>query len=378
MNKKEVSEIKKQFTPANCAITRICGCYVDHEKNKKMESKEAFLSLPEEEAFKYFEIFKKTLSGKIGKNILNLSFPLSSEKPGGPQDFLLELRKSRLEDKELIEKFYDKVIENYNFESNYYIILIHGMYDIPGKTSDGETMYDASEDVYEYILCSICPVSLSKPGLGYYAENNKIQDLIREWVVDKPDKGFLFPAFNDRNADIHNVLYYTKKTNDIQEDMIENLLGAMLPMSADVQKELFQRMIEDVLDEQSDCNTVKNIHETINEIIVEHEKDPDPLLFDKKDIRKIFEKSGVTDICMEEFDSVYELMVPQKRLFAANNITDTSKLHIKSCDIELKIENESLHKVRTALVEGRKCLVIQTDDEIEVNGSIVKTLITNN
>lgn len=70
MNKKEILEIRKQFTPANCAITRICGCYVDHEKEKKMESKEAFLSLPEEEAFKYFDIFKKTLSGTVGKKYI--------------------------------------------------------------------------------------------------------------------------------------------------------------------------------------------------------------------------------------------------------------------------------------------------------------------
>ena len=87
MNKKEISEIKKQFSPNNCAITRICGCYVDGEKNKKTELKEAFLSLSEEEMFKYFEIFKKTLSGTIGKNLdrkstrLNSSHPSSSRMP---------------------------------------------------------------------------------------------------------------------------------------------------------------------------------------------------------------------------------------------------------------------------------------------------------
>ena len=34
MNKKEVLEIRKQFTPENCAITRIAGCYVDGEKRE--------------------------------------------------------------------------------------------------------------------------------------------------------------------------------------------------------------------------------------------------------------------------------------------------------------------------------------------------------
>jgi hypothetical protein len=122
MNKKEVLEIRKQFTPANCAITRIAGCYVDHEKNKKMESKSAFLSLPEEEAFKYFDIFKKTLSGTMGKNMLNMEFPIDQEMPGGTQEFLMKLKASKLEDDMLLEEFYDKVIATYEYAENYYIM----------------------------------------------------------------------------------------------------------------------------------------------------------------------------------------------------------------------------------------------------------------
>ena len=84
MTKQEISEIKKLFTPKNCSITRICGCYVDGEKNKKTELKQAFLALPEEEMFKYFEILRKSLSGTIGKNLLNLEFPLKSETAAVP------------------------------------------------------------------------------------------------------------------------------------------------------------------------------------------------------------------------------------------------------------------------------------------------------
>lgn len=32
MNKKEVLEIRKQYTPERCSITRICGCYVNGNK----------------------------------------------------------------------------------------------------------------------------------------------------------------------------------------------------------------------------------------------------------------------------------------------------------------------------------------------------------
>ena len=229
MNKKEISEIKKQFSPDNCCITRICGCYVDGEKNKKTELKEAFLSLSEEEMFKYFDIFKKTLSGTIGKNLLNMDFPLAQEQEGGTQYFLRKLKESKLKDDSLVESFYDKIIENYEYGENYYIILIHAVYDIPGKSSDGQEMFDASDEIYEHILCSICPVKLSKAGLCYNAQTNNIEDRVRDWIVEMPDLGFLFPVFNDRSTDLHSILYYTKMQKSFALSLLMRFLAAPLP-----------------------------------------------------------------------------------------------------------------------------------------------------
>ena len=377
MNKKEILEIRKQFTPANCAITRICGCYVDHEKTKKMESKDAFLSLPEEEAFKYFDIFKKTLSGTMGKNMLNMEFPLDAEMPGGTQEFLLKLRGSKLEDDMLLEEFYDKIIESYIYEENYYIILIHAMYDVPGKASDGMEMFDASDEVYEYLLMSICPVSLSKAGLSYNAEDNRIQDRIRDWIVDMPAKGFLFPAFNDRSTDLHSVLYYTKKSEELQPEMIDQLLGARLPMSADVQKETFQMIIEDTLGEDGDYETVRNIHETLNDLIEEHKEEPEPLSLDKTEVKKIFEKSGVDAERMENFDRNFEENAGEKAVLLADNIAETRKFNIETPDVIIKVNPERADLVETRIIDGRQCLVIPVDDHIEVNGINVRTIRMN-
>ena len=374
MNKKEVLEIRKQFTPANCAITRIAGCYVDHEKNKKMESKSAFLSLPEEEAFKYFDIFKKTLSGTMGKNMLNMEFPIDQEMPGGTQEFLMKLKASKLEDDMLLEEFYDKVIATYEYAENYYIILFHAMYDVPGRSSDNMEMFDASDEVYEYLVCSICPVSLSKAGLSYNAESNCIQDRIRDWVVDMPDKGFLFPAFNDRSTDIHGVLYYTKKSEDLQPELIEQLLGAKMPMSANTQKETFQMLIEDTLGEDGDYETIRNIHDTLNDMIEEHKEEPEPLQLDKTDVRKVFEKSGVSSEKMECFDQNYEETAGEKTSLLATNITETKKFQIETPDIVIKVNPERADLIETRVIDGRQCLVIAVDDHIEVNGVNVRTL----
>ena len=374
MNKKEIIEIKKQFTPSNCAITRIAGCYVDHEKNKKLQSKSAFLSLPEEDAFKYFDIFKKTLSGTVGKNVINMEFPIEQEMPGGTQEFLMKLKESKLEDDELLEEFYDKIITAYDYAENYYIIVIHALYDIPGKSSDNIEMFDESDEVYEYILCSICPVALSKAGLSYNAEGNCIQGRIRDWVVDMPDKGFLFPAFNDRSTDIHNILYYTKKTQDLQPELIEQLLGATQPLSADEQKETFQTIIEETLGEEGDYETVRNIHETLSDLIEEHKEEPEPLVLDKMDVRKVFEKSGVSEEKLENFEKNYEETAGEKASLLATNIVDTKKFNITTPDVVIKVNPDRADLIETRVIDGRQCLVIAVDDHIEVNGINVRTI----
>ena len=270
MNKKEISELKKQFTPDNCTISRICGCYVDAEKEKRLEMRESFLSLSDEEIFKYFEIFKKTLSGTIGKNLLNLEFPLTTEAEGGEQEFLLRLKNSRLTDDSLVDECYDKIIEHYYNAENYFIILVHAAYDVPGKARDNTEMFDSSDEVYEYILCCICPVKLSKAGLCYNEAENRIRDRIRDWIVELPERGFLFPAFNERSTDLHALLYYSKKPEELQAEFVENMFGCEVSLTAGEQKESFQAVISDTLGEECNYETVKTIHDNLNMLMEEH------------------------------------------------------------------------------------------------------------
>lgn len=374
MNKKEVLEIRKQYTHERCSITRICGCYVDGEKNIKTQLKEAFLSLPEEETFKYFNLFKQTLSGTLGKNLLNLEIPLDSENPGGPQEFLLKLRDSKLQDDTLLEEFYQKIIENYYFLENYYIILIHVAYDIPGKSLDGSEMFDASEDVYEYLLCSLCPVKLSEPGLSYDAEHNNIGNRIRDWIVDRPVNGFLFPAFNDRTTDIHSMLYYSKKAEELQPEFIESMFGCTIPFTAEKQKEIFNYLIQDTLGDACDYETVKNIHDHLTEMVEETKDSPDPLVLSKLDVKRLFELSGVPEGKMENFDQTFEAAVGEKASLLATNISSGRKFNIETPAVVINVDPEYTDLVKTKVIDGRACIVVTVNDRIEVNGVNARTL----
>lgn len=375
MNKREVLEIRAQYQPADCSITRICGCYVNGNKEIVSQSKDAFLSLPEEEIFKYFKIFKQTLSGTVGKNLLNMEFPLAQEAPGGTQDFLLQLRNSKLQDDMLIEEFYQKIIENYNYGENYYIILIHANYDIPGKATDGSEMFDASDEVYEYLLCSICPVHLSKEGLCYNPETNHVENRIRDWIVEAPEKGFLFPVFNDRSTDIHGALYYSKKPEELQPEFIENMLGCTFPMSAGSQKDTFHTVVMNTLGENCEYGIIRNIHENLNELIEESKENPEPPVLTKPEVKRLLTNSGVTHEKIETFDANFDHIAGEKAEFLATNIAETRKFSIQTPDVVIKVNPERSDLVETKIIDGRQYLVIEINDQIEVNGVPVRTIL---
>ena len=377
MNKKEIAEIKKQFTPDRCAITRICGCYVNSEKEKQLEMKEAFLSLSDEEMFKYFDIFRKTLSGTIGKNLLNMEFPLQQELEGGTQEFLLKLRDSGLKDEELVTQFYDRVISSYDFGENYLILLIHAAYDIPGKTNDGLDMDDASTDVYQYVLCSICPVKLSKAAICYNAQNNTIEERIRDWIVDMPSLGFLFPAFNDRNTDLHSLLYYSKNAEELHQTLINEILGCVTPLSAKSQKETFNSIIQETFGPDCDYEAVKTIHEKITEMVDEHADEPEPLTLDKYEVKKLLQEGGATKEDLEDFDERYDDSVGEKSSFLASNISSARKFEIKTPDVVIQVNPECTDLVETQVIDGRTYLMIEVTDSVEVNGLSVRPISHN-
>lgn len=374
MNKKEILEIRKQFTPENCTISRICGCYVDGEKHIVMEHKDAFGSLSEEEAFKYFDIFRHTLSGTPGKNLMDMEFPLETEAPGGTQDFLLRLRYSHLEDDLLLEEFYQKVIESYSYDMNYYIILIHAVYDIPGKSSDNLEMFDASDNVYDFILCSICPVNLSKAGLYYNTEKNAIEDRIRDWIVASPANGFLFPAFNDRNTDIHGILYYTKNAENMNQNLVDQLLGCVPPLSASSQKETFHSVMESALGEDCGYELVRSLHEDLGEMLEAAKDSPEPLTLTKRDVRCILEENDIPEEKIQAFEKEFDESISRDTPVLVSNIVNTRQFQIETPDVVIKVKPERMDLVETKVIDGRTCLVIPVDEHIEVNGMTVSTI----
>lgn len=369
MTRKELNEIKSQYTLEDCGILRLCGCYIDGERNKITQFNENFLNLPEEEKHKYFDIFKKTLSGTPGKNLVDMKFNVDAYADEGARTFLMNLRDSGLKDDRLLNEFYDRIINNYSYVGNYLILLINQVYDIPAVTTDNIEMEDASDEVYSYILCSICHVNLSKPGLGYDEEDNNFHDKKQNHMVDVPDVGFLFPAFNKRSADEDMTLFYTKDVSEFEDGLIDCLLDCVVPLPAKQQKETFTTLVNEALGEEADLEIVKNIHENLEQIIEEKKQEsPAPVMLDKSEMKDLLEKSGVKEEKLENFEEHFEMAAGEHGKLVASNVSSGKKFEVKTPDVVIKINSDKTDIVSTQVIDGRQCLVIQIDERLEVNG----------
>ncbi len=411
MINKEVLELKRRFKKESCTFTRMCGCYVDSSKNKITDLAETFLNLEDEVFYKYLDIAKKTLSGTLGNNLLQLDFP-SEEENGGRQQFLMGLRNSRLKNDDLLQRFYEFVIENYDYVGHYLILIFHDAYDVMTRTTDNRNL-DESEEVFEYLLCAICPVQLSKPGLGYREEENRIGPRIRDWVVGAPDTGFLFPAFNDRSADIHSVLFYTKDANEPHVEFMEGALGCASKRTAAEQKKTFQAIIKRAYDGDSDeaQSKLMDILENLNEMVEEHEaigeEDTTPMLLAPDTVSQLMIDSGIseekatkiTQAYSEEFgnepppaeylidekalaanekkkkEQVLEqqVMVLQKELDAQKLIAGEEVSATKTYDVILRVKPEKVGQIKSETINGQKCLVIPLADNEYANVNGVNT-----
>ncbi|WP_024615361.1 DUF4317 domain-containing protein [Clostridium sp. Ade.TY] len=300
MRKKDILELKKRFKKDYCTFSKMCGCYVNGEKNIILKFRETFLNLDEDEYFKYLEIAKKVLSGTIGNNILELNFPLNEDLINEKQISLMQLKSSQLNDDKLLDDFYKSIIENYDYTGNFLILIFNDSYDVLTKTKDNQKI-DESEEVYEYVLCAICPVELSEPGLRYFEEDNSIKARVRDWVVKPPINGFVFPAFIDRSSDVNSIMYYTKNAKDTHPELMETALGCYSKQTATIQKEAFKSIIKDSFADENLADKVfMDVQENLNNMIEEYNEmyddtDAEPIALKDKDIQSLLIESGVPE-----------------------------------------------------------------------------------
>ena len=374
MNKKEISELRRRFSPDKNAIGHIYGCYVNTKKEIIAYLDESLATMPPEEAEKYLGFLKKALSGTQGKNLIDIVFS-TQQVVGSPEHrLLMSLRETELKDPAVRQAFYDKVIESLDMDdSNYLVLLAHDAYDVPFKAKDGLTFDQVSDTMFHYVVCCVCPVKEGKAALGFYAAQNEFHSYGTNQVVGQPELGFLFPAFDDRAANIYNALFYTRRPEDLHAGMIDAVFRTDPPLSAAEQREGFEAALSDALGEACSADVVQAVHEQLCTRIQLHKesRDPEPLTVTAGEVGQVLADCGVEEPRVQAFCEKCDEQFGQGAALSPENLIDSKHFQLKTGDAVINVSPESSYLVQTRVIDGRKYILIPADEGVEINGLAV-------
>ncbi len=369
MNEKELREIRRRFRSDKSNITNIHGCLVNSEKTIVASFNQSMATCTDDESEKLLSVIKKSISGSLGTNLLNLNFSTGQVSGSNEHKLLSDLRSSRLENEDTLNKFYAKVIESVKFEGSFAILLAHDTYDVFSYSKSGDRD-DVSSQMFSYIICAVCPVKPLNAGLYFRDTDKSFRSINSQAILGAPELGFMFPAFDNRAANIYSTLYYTHNISDIHPNFIQSIFNVELPMSATEQKENFGCCLKDTLADECDFEVVKTVHDQVSEMIVEYKnaKDDEPLSLSKESLQSVLRFCGIEEEKVENFGTKIEEQFGKNAEIAPKSIVDTKKFELQTADVSIKVNPERKDLVSTQIINGTKYIMIRAEGGVEVNG----------
>lgn len=371
MNQKELGELRRRLRPEKCAIKCVYGCYVNSKREIISYLDESLGRMSEQEADKYLGLLKKTMSGTMGKNLIDVVFSTEQVMDSDEYRLLSALRESELKSGEIREEFYRKVIDSTDMgDMNYVILLAYDAYDVPSRGKDGEDRMDESDTVFRYILCCVCPVKDGKLELGYFAGENEFHSCAPEQIICTPELGFLFPAFDDRAANIYNVLFYTKAAGNLHQDFLDAVFHTEPPMSAEEQREAFESALTGAMEGACRLEVVQALHEQLREKIEAHKeaKEQEPLAVTAGEVEEILRQQGVPEGQTEAFRKECAERFGENAALNPENLIDSKRFEVKAGEAKVTVDPSCSYLVETRVIDGVKYLLIPAGNDVEVNG----------
>ncbi len=217
------------------------------------------------------------------------------------------------------------------------------------------------------------PAVQTNIGLYYNRDTNEVERKVNSEmeIRPNPDDAILYPCFSERAADVNHVLYHAKNVKSLNPFLIEDVLDCTMSMSPLDEESGFSQMLIGMFEDRINAEVLTSIHENIYDSIAESEEDPSELTYSKSDVKKLLEFSGADEVSMSHFDEVYSKVLADQPLKAVN-MTNLDKMAIKVPDVTIQVKNGGDTKVKMEMINGRKCLVIEMDDSIEINGIEMK------
>lgn len=384
MNKKELAELKKSFSEG-CGfftLNKVLRTFIDAEGNIKYINVSPFHEIPDAECEVIMESLKKSLGGTLGKNLMEFSFPEESYQEEGAQNILYAALIDKLETEEKYTALVKRIAENAGYSAPIAVFIGHCSYSVMVKDKNDDKTGE-SDYQYNFLIASVCSVSTSDDGLYYDSEANAIvkkqnTDLI---IGKAPIEGFLYPCYSERCADIHHVMFYTKSAKKPNIAFIEDVLDCSFELTADGEKERFHAVLTGVCREELDYNVITRVNDIIKDVVAQNKNETQPPVVDSARMRTILYDVGISEDKIQSLDAVYDQAVGNATLKASNLVDNKTVLSTQ--DITVNIGKDAVNKVRTAVIQGKSCLLIDLDESVTVNGieasfDIPEIAVTNN
>lgn len=373
MNKKEISEIRRRLTLDNSGADSIRGCYISEKREIISEFELPLLTFPDDERERYLNLFKKVLSGGIGKNLINVDFTTKQVTDGEEQKLLSQLRDGISGNSSALHDFYEKAVAAIPGDEKCALLLLHENYDVPSKTNSDE-ITDDSKEIFRFIICAVCPVKEKDSGLCYELDSKQFRTKAKEHTVCPPEFGFMYPRFDDRCTNIYGCLYYSRAASG-QNSFTDAVFASELPMPASEQKETFGDVLRGAVADQCSFELVQTVRDHISDVVETYKKDKfadEPPTITKTEICDLLRGSGITEDHITAFAEEYDESFGKGTELTPENLIDMKKLEFKNDSVVIKIDPERPDLVEVKVIDGVKYIVIRVEDGVTCNGIDIK------
>jgi hypothetical protein len=385
MIKKDLADMRKHMKLESTMLQfgEIYNIYLKKD-NLEIIHKEVkhFNSLDEETQELYIKNFKKLLSGAMDTKLFQLDFK-EIEIENHSQKLLSSALENKSKEEELLylDELVNKLAANYKYENDIVITFIRGQYwkGAKKRSIEADEAMDDNVFAFNFFIGSINKIEYPKKALQFdyinreFRTNSALDALVN---LNSPLDGFMFPCFNNNCTDVNHIMYYSGRTNEVNMDFIEEVLNCSLKITAAEEKSSFNSIIREVVGDAINPETMQTIYEKIASKAEEVEEGEVPVVT-MKDIQNVLEYSGVEEKDIEKLEKVYEETIGSTSFdFKVDNILpdlNSKSVKIESETANISIAPSALGKIKQVRDKhGRKCLLIELDEDIEINGIKIK------
>lgn len=205
INRDDMLELTRRMTPSRTCFDRVAGAYINDMGEIEDTFNIHFGKLSGGEKARNLALAKSVPFSKTNDQLKEYAFPKSMKVPGTMWQLLQGIQQCGLKNDELMEVLYEQMADGYPVDHEFAVFVFHGVYDVPLKAKDKESLWE-SEEIYDFIICTISPMK-------------------GEYEPDEPVFGFLYPAFSDRSADRDKIDIFHKNPAYVEDGLMYKLIG---------------------------------------------------------------------------------------------------------------------------------------------------------